>query len=117
MACKLLELPAELRVMIWQYALTNSFGSIQYDGATRCFDVSSIGAGLLFSCRSISSETVHLPLLLNTIVIDLGTVEFVDFSVQWTRLEDLAAKHGLVPRIKLISGRAICWMERDLGSH
>jgi hypothetical protein len=51
--------------VIYEYALTSPTGALTFNPATRRFDVSSIGAGLLTVCRSLSEETRYLPLQFN----------------------------------------------------
>jgi hypothetical protein len=61
--------------MIWYYALTSESGCLQYEASTQRIDVSSIGSGLLTTCRWIFTETLHLPVRLNTVVFDVATVD------------------------------------------
>ncbi|KAF2629250.1 hypothetical protein BU25DRAFT_420128 [Macroventuria anomochaeta] len=93
----LFKLPAELRNMIWNYALTSDTGTLQYNPSTKRFDVSHIGAGLLTTCRSISIETLYTPVRLNTLVFDTGIVGDVDLWVLLARLGrlDQATQYGL----------------------
>ena len=75
--------------MIWEYALTSDNGTLQYSLDTKRFNVSQIGAGLLTTCSSVSAETLYTPLLLNTLVFDVGTVGDVDLWILLARLERL----------------------------
>ncbi|UPX19942.1 uncharacterized protein EKO05_0010191 [Ascochyta rabiei] len=89
MPSPLLELPSELRNMIWEYALTNDTRSLRYNPDTKRFDVSQIGAGLLVTCRSISLETLHTPICLNTLFFNVGTIGDVDMWLLLAKLERL----------------------------
>jgi hypothetical protein len=93
----LLNLPAELRNEIYDYALTSETGFLQYRTKTKRFDVSCIGAGLLTTCRSISAETLCLPIRLNKLVFDVTTRGNFDVWLLLARLDGLeqAAQYGL----------------------
>lgn len=94
--------------MIWNYALTNNSRSLHYNGRMQRFDVSHIGAGLLSTCRSISLETLYIPLRLNVLVFDVDQVGYVDFTMLWVRLEGLAGSHGFILDVKIVrDGRLI----------
>ena len=80
--------------MIWDYALTNDSGCLQYDASRQRIEVSGIGAGLLTTCRSISTETRHRPVRLNTGVFDLATIDVTVFMSAEAKLDDFAAEHG-----------------------
>ncbi|KAH7349018.1 hypothetical protein BKA66DRAFT_392866, partial [Pyrenochaeta sp. MPI-SDFR-AT-0127] len=69
----LLALPAELRQMIWKYALTSPTSTLHYISRTKRFDVSQIGAGLLTTCHFIGTETQYLPIQLNQLVFEMTT--------------------------------------------
>jgi hypothetical protein len=66
----LTSLPVELRSQIYTYALTSPTGTLTFSPLTGRFDVSTIGAGLLTTSRSLYDETRYLPLQLNRLVID-----------------------------------------------
>ncbi|KAF1847734.1 uncharacterized protein K460DRAFT_333042 [Cucurbitaria berberidis CBS 394.84] len=95
----LLNLPAELRQMIWDHALTSPTGSLTYDTTKNRFDVSSIGAGLLTTCHCVALETQYLPLQLNKLVFDIPTRTNADFMVFLARLNRLEAALGWVLKI------------------
>ncbi len=101
---QLLALPAEIRLIIWEYALTSSTGSLVYDFDKRRFDVSTIGAGILTTCHSMASETLYLPLKLNRLVFDVHTFSNVDFMVFLARLNRLEAELGWVWRTDIRFG-------------
>ncbi|XPS81005.1 hypothetical protein M3J09_012949 [Ascochyta lentis] len=102
MPSPLLELPFELRRAIWVYALTSETNTLRYNPGTRRFNVSQIGAGLLVTCRSISAETLYMPLRLNKLVFNVGTKD-VDLWVLLAKLERLeqAAQYSLRLRLKI----------------
>ncbi|KAH6638884.1 hypothetical protein C7974DRAFT_122892 [Boeremia exigua] len=89
MSSSLLKLPAELRNKIWNYALMDDTNTLLFNPRTKRFDISSIGAGLLTTCRSISAETMYTPLRLNTLVFSVGTIGDVDMWVLLAKLERL----------------------------
>ncbi|CAO2647149.1 Nn.00g080710.m01.CDS01 [Neocucurbitaria sp. VM-36] len=95
----LLSLPAELRQMIWEAALTSPTGSLTYDSSKKRFNVSSIGAGLLTTCHFVALETQYLPLQLNKLVFNMPTPANVDFMVFLARLNRLEAALGWVLRM------------------
>jgi hypothetical protein len=90
MSSPLLLLPAELRNLIYSYALTSSTGSLCFNPITRRFDVSPIGAGLLTSCHSVFEETRYLPLQLNRLVFEMQvpSVWFMVLLAKLNRLEE-----------------------------
>ncbi|OAL43095.1 hypothetical protein IQ07DRAFT_650372 [Pyrenochaeta sp. DS3sAY3a] len=94
----LLNLPAELRRMICDYALTTPDGCLNYNIKRKRFDVSSIGAGLLTVCHSVAIETQYLPLLLNTLKFDVMDGDFEASLILMSRLNDLEMKLGWVFR-------------------
>ncbi|RMZ68238.1 hypothetical protein GMOD_00004451 [Pyrenophora seminiperda CCB06] len=65
-----LRLPAEIRLLIASYALTSPTGSLHYNPSSMCFDVSSIGVGLIATCHEIALETQYLHLSLNRLVFE-----------------------------------------------
>lgn len=83
--------------MIWDYALRSDTGTLRYNLCSKRFDVSKIGAGLLTTCRVISSETLYAPVRLNTLVFAIDTMGDVDLWVLLARLEHLeqATQYGL----------------------
>ncbi|KAF2689009.1 hypothetical protein K458DRAFT_383680 [Lentithecium fluviatile CBS 122367] len=64
----LLTLPPELRLQIWQHAMTAPTGTPHLSPTSQRFDVSLIGAGLLTACHLTALETQHLPGECNTFV-------------------------------------------------
>lgn len=95
---QLLELPAELRLMIWEYTLTTPDGYLRYDQSRKRFDVSSIGAGLLTVCHSVALETQYLPLQLNRLKFDMLGRENLPFLVLVSKLDSLEIELGWVFR-------------------
>jgi hypothetical protein len=85
-----LALPAELRNAIYTFALTTPSGSLTFNPSTRRFDVSSIGAGLLTTCRALFEETQYLPLQLNKLVFEIPVlhVKLMVLLAKLTRLEE-----------------------------
>ena len=67
---RLLELPAELRHMIWCHALTASDRKLHYNATSRCFAQGDIAVGLLLTCHQLALETTHLHLKMNTLCFD-----------------------------------------------
>lgn len=61
----LLALPAEVRTLIYIYALTLPTGTLVFDPCTRRFNVAAVSAVLLKTGGSLRNETKHLPLQLN----------------------------------------------------
>jgi hypothetical protein len=90
MSSHLLLLPAELRNRIYFFALTTSTGDLIFNTSQRRFNVSSIGAGLLTTCRSLYSETRYLPLQLNRLVFELPSrcVWFMPLLDKLNKLEE-----------------------------
>lgn len=96
----LLALPAEVRAMIWEFALTSPSGYLLFVQCTERFDVSDIGAGLLSTCKSVFEETRYLPLRLNVLHfhetqdLELPYVEIM------TKLMRIETKNGWTLRIE-----------------
>lgn len=68
----LLTLPIELRLQIYSYALTSlPYRTLYYNYDTDRLAVSSIGAGLLTTCRLLYEETHWLPLQLNKVQLGI----------------------------------------------
>ncbi|KZM19115.1 hypothetical protein ST47_g9733 [Ascochyta rabiei] len=112
MPSPLLELPSELRNMIWEYALTNDTRSLRYNPDTKRFDVSQIGAGLLaapapwnspapphsFKLILTARRTDRLHALAAQITQELGSgvkVHVVDLDV--SESEEVAGLFGDLP--------------------
>ncbi|KAJ4993590.1 oxidoreductase [Stagonosporopsis vannaccii] len=85
----LLQVPAELRNKIWDYALENEPKTLQHDPRTKRFDVSRIGAGLLTTCHSTFFETLYAPLRLNSLVFNPEMLGDVDMWILPAKLERL----------------------------
>lgn len=90
MASLLLKFPAELRNLIWDFALTSDNYTLHYNTDSKRYNVSNIGAGLLTTCRTISAETLYTPLRLNTLVFDVSTITFMDLRILSLRLNETA---------------------------
>jgi hypothetical protein len=86
----LLSLPAELRNLIYTFALTSSTRALTFNASTRRFDVLPIGAGLLTTCSQLFDETRYLPLQLNRLVfeMDAPSVWFMVLLSKLNRLEE-----------------------------
>jgi hypothetical protein len=97
MPSTLLALPAELRNVIYTYALTSPTSSLTFIPSTRRFDVSTIGAGLLVTCRSLAEETRYLPLQLNKLVFHMPDFS-VGFALFLEKLNELEEEMGWVLR-------------------
>lgn len=97
MAPTLLTLPPEIRNMIWDYALSSDSGTLYYDNRIKRFDVPSIGAGLMTTCRSTFNETLFAALRPNTLVLDNELVGNVEVWVLLARVKTLVKEmqHGV----------------------
>jgi hypothetical protein len=100
MSSPLLLLPAELRNRIYFFALTTSTGDLTFNTSRRRFNVSSIGAGLLTTCRSLYSETRYLPLQLNRLVFELPS-RCVWFTPLLTKLNKLEEDMGWIVKMEV----------------
>lgn len=103
----LFSLPPELRLLIWEYALTSPTGELEYHLAAARFDSSTIGAGLFTTCHQVALETLYLPLRLNVLAfgnplvsgsreLEFGYLRF------WARMSDIERKIGCLFRFKKI---------------
>jgi hypothetical protein len=69
------------------------------DASRQRIQVSGIGAGLLTTCLSNSTETRHMPVRLNTVVFDVVTMDVWNFLLAERKLDDFAAEHCFESRI------------------
>lgn len=95
MSSPLLCLPAELRNIIYEYALTSPDSNLHFDSESKRFDISQIGAGLLTTNRSLYMETRYLPLQLNRLVFVLRHTS-MDLLMLFSRLDELEEEMGWI---------------------
>lgn len=113
MASPLLSLPSELRLLIYEYALTSPTGTLHYCTTKQCFDYSSIGNGLLTTCSTIAHETLYLPLRLNTLVFGYGS-NWEDDAVSCLKfMRRRADVEGKLGRLLKIGGVQLEQKEED----
>jgi hypothetical protein len=109
MSSALLSLPYELRSHICLYALTAPAGGLIFNSAKRRFEVSSIGAGLLTTCRSLYWETRYLPLELSHWLMFNVPLPSVWFMVLLAKVNRLSEHMGRTVQIHVVFSSGMRW--------